>query len=167
MSDECFYGCEGLNGNLYLPSSICSLGYYPFRGTKFRTVHSLNTTPPIYSSSSFPDVSVFDKDNLQATLYVPDSSVEAYKASDVWKDFFKILPMSGLGDSAIDGVTADDISVTVVDGNIVITAQESALTEVFNLAGVKLRSTTDRRISDLNHGFHIVRVAGKVFKVSI
>ncbi len=44
---------------------------------------------------------------------------------------------------------------------------DSALTEVFNLAGVKLRSTTDRRISDLNHGVYIVRVAGKVFKVSI
>lgn len=70
-------------------------------------------------------------------------------------------------DSAIDGVAADGVSVATEGGEIVIYAPENVEVEVFAITGVKLRSTTARRISGLSRGVYIVRVAGKVFKVSI
>jgi hypothetical protein len=51
-----------------------------------------------------------DKDNC--VLYVPDGSVDAYKAADVWKEFKIIKPISSTG---ISGLVIDGIPFDVYD----------------------------------------------------
>ena len=45
-------------------------------------------TPPACSADAFRGI------NTKCVLMVPQESLDAYKASDVWKDFSSILPLS-------------------------------------------------------------------------
>ena len=46
----------------------------------------------------------------QATLYVPESSLDSYKATSPWSSFGTILPISttGIGETATNGVSGID-----------------------------------------------------------
>ena len=48
-------------------------------------VTCLATTPPVCKTSAFYNV-----DKTACRLSVPSGSIEAYKAADVWKEFFNI-----------------------------------------------------------------------------
>ena len=80
-----FYTFTGLT-SLTLPSSIASIGSddehgmmgeNPFYNLKTMTVKA--TTPPSLGEAAMP--------YYIQTIYVPASSVEAYKSADGWKDY--------------------------------------------------------------------------------
>ena len=62
-----------------LPSTITSLTLYTFRNcTQMQRFTVLATTPPSATSNTFT--------NMTGTVYVPASSVEAYRSAFVWKN---------------------------------------------------------------------------------
>ena len=72
--------------------------------SKLDEIHCLNVVPPVCSGPNvFKDVS-----RMTCGLYVPEGSVDAYKAAFVWSDFFNIV--SGMKEVLFDGETADDDS---------------------------------------------------------
>lgn len=102
-----------------IPSSINSIGESAFAGCSNLKSIIVNWTEPLNlsapaaarglmtrsgGSSIFEGV---DKDNC--ILYVPDGSVEAYKAADVWKEFKNIKPIStaSIRDLIINGMPFD------------------------------------------------------------
>lgn len=104
-----FYQCNQVT-DYVLPDKLNYIGNLAmYEGNtascKLATVTCYNTTPPQLGSMVWNGVF----QNWQ-TLYVPQASVNAYKAADQWKDFGHILAIAD-GDVNGDGqVTAADIT---------------------------------------------------------
>lgn len=82
---EVFNGCEQIE-KLVLPRSIEHIGDGAFGGCYgLKTIVSHNDTPPETSTTAFDGV-----DKETAIVYVPRTSVNAYKEADGWKDFKNI-----------------------------------------------------------------------------
>ena len=88
--------------------------------------------PSIYSNA-------FEGSYIEyATLYVPEGSVDAYKAAPVWKDFKNILPIKT--STGIQGVVQTD----------------GEPFDVFNLSGQKVKSNATS-LEGLPRGIYIVK----------
>ena len=73
-----FQRCVGLT-SIVLPESIETIGSYAFYGcTQLRNITIKATTPPTIASNTFTNVPA------DANIYVPASSVDAYKAASRW-----------------------------------------------------------------------------------
>ena len=85
IGTEAFYRCLNLT-SIALPSSITSLGDRAFNHCLvLGTVTCKATTPPTIGDKVFGD-------NKKLTaIYVPSSSVNAYKAADGWKDYASLI----------------------------------------------------------------------------
>lgn len=105
-ADSWFVGCTGLT-NVTIGSGMAYMGIMFLECSNITNVTCLATTPPetdgfvrmengqrIYFSNFDPGV------YEQATLFVPASSLEAYRTAQYWKDFQSIRP---LGDADGDG----------------------------------------------------------------
>ena len=79
-----FYGCNELK-TVVLPPYLKTIGNNGFYGdSKITAIYSKAPTPPTCGNST-----VFNYLNTkECKLYVPEQSVEAYKAADVWKNFY-------------------------------------------------------------------------------
>ena len=83
-----FYGSSGLT-SVTIPSTITSIGERAFQNCIGLTaVYCQVVTPPEINQNTFTNVS---KD---IPLYVPESSIEAYRNHTVWGQFTNILPIS-------------------------------------------------------------------------
>ncbi len=82
VADSAFYGCSTL-ASLTLPSAIANIGNYAFNGCSALTNFVvLAVTPPALGTDALTGI-----DKTACTLYVPESSVSAYKGADIWKEF--------------------------------------------------------------------------------
>lgn len=79
-----FYGCSSLEA-IVLPESTTRIGNYAFDGcNKLTSIVCLATTPPNYNTNPLPS---------SVNMYVPDESVDAYKAK--WTSYAsRIYPLS-------------------------------------------------------------------------
>lgn len=89
IREGAFYGCCSLT-SVILPASICNIGYQAFNGIPLTKVICLAFDPPtLFEIDDF----LHPFSYVIPELYVPLSSVEAYKNSS-WADWFKqILPI--------------------------------------------------------------------------
>lgn len=90
-----FNGCSSLT-NIEIPESVTSISESAFAQCYSLTeVYSMSLTPP-----NFPNGKqwVFDDETYHAaTLYVPESAIESYKAADGWSKFMKIVGITPNG----------------------------------------------------------------------
>lgn len=111
--------------DVVIPSSISGIGDKAFRGcSNLQSITVYIVTPITLSvaeargATRSDGSSVFDGvDKATCVLYVPDASVDLYKAAPVWKEFNHILPMSAMNLKGIvnyimtensDGLNLDD-----------------------------------------------------------
>ena len=86
IGDNAFLGCSGLT-SVSIGSGVTSIGIGAFNGCAGLTsVTCLAENVPETGNAVFGFVPQSD-----ATLYVPKSSLNAYKAADQWKDFREIV----------------------------------------------------------------------------
>lgn len=105
-----------------IPSSIDFIGEYAFAGCSNLKSITVNRSEPIdlatpasvrgLQTRSDGNTVFEGVDKATCILYVPNGSVEAYKAAEVWKEFQIIKPISETG---INGVVYDGVSFDVYD----------------------------------------------------
>ena len=83
IKDKSFYGCESMN-NVYCHAEI----------------------PPSVETDAFQDFFI-----KYATLHVPATSVEQYKAHEVWGKFGTIAPLTDEEETSISMLSADETNV--------------------------------------------------------
>jgi hypothetical protein len=83
IGDYAFSNCIGFTGSLNLPEGVTSIGDEAFKGSSgFTSLSVGNATPPVLGNH------VFDGWNTAAcVLYVPAGSLQAYAATEGWRDF--------------------------------------------------------------------------------
>ena len=122
-----------------IPNTIVKIDDEAFAGCVNLAVIIIQAENPIdivNAQTKTNDSSIFEGVNKETcTLYVPDGSVEAYKAADGWSEFKIILPISALG---INGVN--------VDGRPF---------DVYNMEGRKVRHEA-RSLDGLLKGVYII-----------
>lgn len=116
--DQVFKGCDKL-ATLYFGKDVKSIPEYAFyKDNNVTELYCAAPTPPTPKSTS---LSGFNKQ--KCTLYVPQGSVDLYKANYLWKDFYNITEYDGVDDITIDSDNADTLyrvynlqGVQVADG---------------------------------------------------
>jgi len=149
-----------------LPASITNISNWAFEYCNaLKTIYCLNTIPPICESYSFavmPNVT---------TVYVPASSVSAYKNAPIWGDYFysqiKAIPVTEVTEPKNDG-----IKIYSSNSNIIIEgSSKGEMLRVFSLTGqihTAIESSGDKIVIPvLKNNIYLVKTATKTSKVYI
>ena len=115
IGEDAFCGCTGLT-SITIPNSFTSIGEWAFYGCTGLTSMTVEATnPPLCVNKyglglNMPDYNI--------PLYVPEASVDAYKAADEWKKFTNIQAIPNVG---VKEATAEKSEVKkVIDRNGII-----------------------------------------------
>lgn len=112
IGNYAFAYCGQIN-EIEIPETVASIGKAVFTMCgNLKKVTNHASVPQVIDSS------VFDKDLSACTLYVPETSVDAYKSADVWKDF-NILPI-GATEGVNDILPVTSTSKILRDGQLII-----------------------------------------------
>ena len=97
IGDYAFWKCDSLT-SVVIGNGVTSIGEDAFECSSLTAV--------ICRAENVPELGDYAFSNCvlqSATLYVPASALEEYKAAGQWKDFSKILPIEG-NEDVINGI---------------------------------------------------------------
>ena len=187
ISENEFYGCTGLK-SVELGDGIESIGNYAFSGCsaldRFTFGNSLTTigneafsdctamkwlvskteVPPVCGSQALDDINKWT-----CKLYVPDNTIDVYKAAEQWKEFFFISD-DECDFSKVQEVTASKNSISVIPHPDYIEIKggiDKQIIYIYNIKGQLIYSGTKTVINVPAKGIYIVKVAGQTFKVAL
>ena len=90
IGSSAFYGCTGLT-SIEIPNSITTIGSKTFYNcTGLTDVYCLATTVPETNSNAFNNSNA-----TNATLHVPATAIESYRATAPWSNFGTIVAIEG------------------------------------------------------------------------
>ena len=88
IGEGAFYECNGIN-SIILPQGLTYIGM-----AAFSECFSLKEVYCLAEDVPFCEYNVFEGTPIEnATLYVPEASIEEYKASEIWSKFKEIKPL--------------------------------------------------------------------------
>ena len=128
-----------------------------------KTLQLQCATPPSVNDEGFDD-------NQYANLnvYVPEGSLDAYKADDVWKNFLNLWEGDPTGISGVEALGGQGVKVD--NGNIVVD-NAAGRVSVYDAAGTLVKSVMPDgnrvEIAVPSRGVYIVRAGGKAVKVAL
>ena len=176
-----FSGCKSLT-SVVIPNSVTSIGEYAFDsciGLKSLTIgnsvtnienyaisscynlteiYCKTTNPPTYTGYFSTDVT------NKATLYVPTGCKSAYESVDPWRNFWNIEEYEFSG---VESTFADDVNVSVENGNSVIGGADNSNVEVYNVNGQCVYSGNSTTIPVNTKGLYIVKIGNSTHKVKL
>ena len=91
LGEWCFAECSSL-ASINIPSSVTSLGRFCFFGCSSLKTVTCEIPAPIDDNSIFSYTPI-----NEATLYVPEASLNSYKTTSPWSDFGTILAIKSSG----------------------------------------------------------------------
>ena len=156
IGEMAFRSCEKLT-SVTIPASVTSIGQGAFSVcTGLEKIESLAEVPPTCQPNAFKEV-----DKAKCVLYVPVTSVEAYKAADQWKEFSNIA-------TGINGVAQESNAVVSASNGVIIVTGTAydAVTEVYGTNGALVYRGTGKTITVPSAGMYVVRTVGKTVKVN-
>ena len=157
IEQTAFYNCSGLT-NVTIPNSVTSIGNYAFYNCSGLTeIICENSIPATVESTTFY--------NITATLYVPVGAREAYASATGWNHFTNIIEDDVK--TGVESILAEDVNVSVENGNIVINGVDNANIEVYSTNGQCVYNVTATTIPVSSKGLYIVKVDNKSFKVTL
>lgn len=153
IRSRAFQSCYALE-KIILPPSLIVVDFWAFNEyntNNLKTVISLNPVPPTNDYTSFSD-------NIEAygTLYVPSSSLNAYKTTNYWNEFKNILPL----------VRANTLKILGESNNLVVghSMQLSVSTSPTNATVTQFDwSSSDDLVATVNANGEVMAISpGKV-----
>jgi len=179
-----FSYCDGLT-SLTIPNSVTSFG--GFTGlqnlkditignavshmgvikscTKLETITFLGITPPEFTSNQFIYLS-----NLYA-IYVPEYSVEAYRATKIADLFYRIIQKTKVEITDVTSI-ASGVKVYSAGSEIIVegTAPRETVT-LYSITGKQLKTVVSSgeklNIPVDKQGIYLVKIGGKTYKVVV
>ena len=162
IGDYAFNDCSALT-SVDIPASVKTIGIGAFEECSSLTSVYCHWERPLECNPMFDETVL-----ANATLYVPDGCVDAYRAVKPWSDFANIEEG---GYSGIADATASEVVIKVIDGAISIEGTDGTasapVVEVYSAGGVCVYRGTDSSIGGLTHGVYVVKVGGTVQKVAL
>ncbi len=159
IGESAFYNCSVLT-DLHLPQTVKNVGNKAFYNClSLMTVKVDNPEPPVAYANTF-SVDTY----LNASLSVPEGSVDAYNMAECWYNFRN---KSEFPSGSVGAIGEDTLKVYFKGANLVVEgAGEDAMVEVYNIAGLRVYCGNAASVA-LDNGIYIVRVAGHTFKVAL
>ena len=157
-----FGGCSALT-SVDIPASVTMIGEGAFTYCDALTSVYCHWHEPLECEPEFED-EIF----MNATLYVPTGTVDAYRSTFPWSEFINIeeKDYSGIADTP-----QSEVTVKVIDGVITVEGGDgmasAPVVEVYSAGGQCLYRGTDSSIGGLTHGVYVVKVDGTVQKVAL
>ena len=162
IGEYAFYGCSTLT-SVDIPASVTMIGDYAFDGCSSLTSVYCHWDEPLECEPEFED-EIF----MNATLYVPTGTVDAYRSTFPWSEFANIEESDYSG---IAGTPQSEVTVKVIDGVITVEGGDctasAPMVEVYSTGGVCVYRGTDSSIGGLPRGVYVVKVDGTVQKVAL
>lgn len=87
INHHTFEGCVNLK-SVKIPGTVKFIDHDAFRKSSLTEITCLATVPPACGNSGV----FYHVNKEQCKLLVPEGSIDAYKAAEVWKEFFNIEP---------------------------------------------------------------------------
>ncbi|MEA4975055.1 MAG: leucine-rich repeat domain-containing protein [Paludibacter sp.] len=149
-----------------LPATITNISNWAFQYCNaLKTIYSLNPTPPVCETFSFSVV-------LNVTsVYVPESSVSAYKNAPIWGDVF-YSQIKAIPATETQVQLADEVEIYSLNSEIVIDkTSKNEVVKVFSTTGqlFYIKESTGEQIiiPALKNNIYIVKTATKTAKILI
>lgn len=121
---QAFYGCKDLV-YITLPSNLASIGNYAFYDCGLTDVYSKSENVPSASSSSFSK-----SGNIR--LYVPSASLEEYKSTEPWNEFWSYSSLSNKDLEATEKCSTPTISIA--NGKVTFSCKTSGVTYYWSIS---------------------------------
>lgn len=123
IEDHCFAYCESLE-KVTVQSGLTYVGKSAFPTTGPKEFRCPATVPPTAALSEDPTTDSFCDLPSNATLYVPQSSIQAYKTAAIWSYYPQVeaLPSVGVQDITTDLIEPDndgENAIYTIDGKYV------------------------------------------------
>lgn len=160
IGEKAFFACSQIS-RLTLGRELQEIGENAFLNcNRIRQITVNAMTPPTISKSTF-ESAVYSN----ATLAVPDESIDDYKVADHWKDFIEIEP------SAVNIIDSDNnIQVVAFNNQITIlgTAADAPVS-VYTTDGTLVQQTVASNLAQYSFesGIYIVKVEKSAYKVAL
>jgi len=169
IGDEAFYDCSGLT-SVTIGSGVTSIGNYAFEGADIPTVISLIENPFTITGKT-SDSRTFSQNTFNnATLYVPNGTIDKYKATDGWKDFVFIEGIT----NGIANIPANAVLIQSEGGSIKVQGvDEGTQVNVYGINGTQAGSAISQSgAATINTNLQpgsiaIVKIGQKSVKVAI
>ena len=132
----------------------------------------LTSASEIYLKTAMPPQSEewSDANYVASIVYVPEGSLAAYQAADVWKNFWDIREWDGVTTGIASAPTASrqEPLATVEGKQITVHADaDDTRIHVYNAGGCLVYSGTERVVNVDNSGLYIVRVGTHAQKLLV
>ena len=141
IGEKAFYGCYSLL-KLTLGKSVTSIGDYAFYINRLAEIYCLNETPCTVGNNVFR--------NYNATLYVPEGSIDSYRSDTEWGKF-----------KDIRGFEASETEITTTD-------VLQLPTDYYTISGIKVATAAPgEKATGIPAGIYISRRGDKTQKTVI
>ena len=140
-----FCYCASLQ-SINIPEGVTSIGEWAFFDCKALTDITLAcTTPPTAGEDTF--------NSYDATIHVPDGTIDSYRQHDIWGQFVHIVDgnSTGIEDNDFNG-----INIYAAGGRIVVEGADGERVQVFNMKGQQVLAA-----ESLPAGIYLVRVGNR------
>lgn len=112
ISDYAFFGCSSMS-SITIPNSVKSIGEHAYDGWDISEVVSEIDNPYKINTNTFTDNTYNN-----ATLYVPEGTIDKYKATDSWNKFHYIKEGSPTFIKNIESDETIELKCYTLDGRI-------------------------------------------------
>lgn len=141
-----FNRCVSLQ-SINIPEGVTSIGEWAFFDCKALTDITLAcTTPPTAGEDTF--------NSYDATIHVPEGTVDSYRQHDIWGQFVHIVDGNSTG---IEDNDFNDVNIYAAGGRIVVEGADGERVQVFNMKGQQVLAA-----ESLPVGIYLVRVGNRL-----